>query len=446
MKTRWIAALTALLLLSGLLPSCAGFGKDELVMRYPASDDVLVNPFAGSAVWALDLSQRTVPFTLVYVNITWRELEPEEGRFDFAGIEEKYHFDHWRAAGKHLILRFGADFPSSVPHCDLPDWLAERIGGGPYDIPYGKGWCPDYTDETFLTAHRAAVTALGERYNADPFVAFVELGSLGHWGEWHVHRDAGSMPDNGIKSRVVRDYREAFPDTFRLMRRPFLAAREYGCGLYNDMTGAVEDTLEWLDWIANGDGPEDEEGLVVPMPDAWKTVPVGGELTSGIPVADQLTVGENRRNLIRMLRLSHASWIGPHSFADLKGEVPKDELSQVLRNLGYRLRADECRISGKEITLTLVNDGTAPFYFPWPVLLRLTGAEGSETILKADLDIRTVLPGSPVSVSVPIPREAAGWTRIETGIADPVTGEPAVRLAMETEVRNGWHLLVSRAE
>lgn len=86
------------------------------------------------------------------------------------------------------------DIPGDRAHADLPAWLMEKTQGRAYSCEYGQGYCPDYTDETLIQAHERVIQALAQRYDGDPFVAYVELGSLGHWGEWHVHEDAGNMP------------------------------------------------------------------------------------------------------------------------------------------------------------------------------------------------------------------------------------------------------------
>ena len=79
------------------------------------------------------------------------------------------------------------DEPGDEAHLDIPDWLYEQTGTGRwYDIAYGKGYAPDYTDPVFFAAHERLLRAVGERLGADGFVSYVELGSLGHWGEWHV--------------------------------------------------------------------------------------------------------------------------------------------------------------------------------------------------------------------------------------------------------------------
>ena len=55
---------------------------------YDTVDSVFRNPMMGFAPNA-DYFDAVGDNTLVYMDVTWRELEPEEGVFDFAGIEEE---------------------------------------------------------------------------------------------------------------------------------------------------------------------------------------------------------------------------------------------------------------------------------------------------------------------------------------------------------------------
>lgn len=91
---------------------------------------------------------------------------------------------------------------------DIPDWLYAQTGDGSwYSTDYGKGYSPDYNNATFRAAHRRVLAALGEHFGTDGFVTYVELGSLGHWGEWHIKTGEGlvPMPDEAIRDEYVAD-------------------------------------------------------------------------------------------------------------------------------------------------------------------------------------------------------------------------------------------------
>ena len=420
-----------------LLTACQAAHAPGESRTFSPTDRVLANPLTGNAVWAEDLSERARPFSLVYANLTWAELEPEEGRFAFEEAEERYHFSAWRKAGKHLILRFVMDMPSRRAHTDLPAWLAARVSGSAYRVSYGSGWCPDYADPGLIRAHRRVIAALGARYDDDPFVSFVELGSLGHWGEWHVHRRAGAMPREAVRDEYIQAYLDAFQKTHLMMRRPFRRAKEAGMGLFNDASGDLAGTLLWLDWIENGGSYEGEPGQLVPMADSWKTAPVGGELTSGVAPGRLLQRDED--TLAALFRLSHTSWIGPNSFAEVEKGKADGAYDLLMRGIGYRLRVTRCDRQGGRFRLFLTNDGIAPFYDPWPVRLKTADRHGTESVLDLPLDLRTILPGEEVSVEAGIPPDTVS---VCLAVFDPMTGLPAVHFAMDAEERDGWTVLL----
>ena len=60
-----------------------------------------------------------------------------------------------------------------------------------------------------MDAHNRAIAALGARFDGDPFVAYVEMGSLVHWGEWHIHEKIGRMPAESIRDQYLQAYLDA---------------------------------------------------------------------------------------------------------------------------------------------------------------------------------------------------------------------------------------------
>lgn len=444
---RWPTGLVIALLITALFTHAFAHA---VAVTYAASDAELVNPYIGNAVWARDTGTHEQPFTLVYADLTLADFEPEEGTFDFASFEEKNQFDRWRAEGKHLILRFVLDLPGEKKHRDIPDWLYEATGrdGTAYSIEYGRGYSPNYENETLIRAHAAAIAALGERYGNDPFVAYVQLGSLGHWGEWHVHADVGAMPPQAVYAQYVLPYIAAFPNACLLMRRPFAIAADYGLGLFNDTAGSLGSTTVWLDWIQNGGDFETTDGTeaLVPMTDAWQTAPIGGELAYGSSYTALL--GEDFAQTLSLFTQSHTSWIGPASFADItRGSDAQEALNELLRTVGYRLRVSRCEVdtsAGVRVTLFWTNDGIAPFYFDWQPTLAVTASDGTQTLYPLSLALLDILPGTTVTAGLTLPEldpEGETYT-LSVGIVDPATGEAGVALAMQAEQEELWYTLL----
>ncbi|MDO5416491.1 MAG: DUF4832 domain-containing protein [Lachnospiraceae bacterium] len=462
------------------------FGRKE---TFAPSGQVFGNPLMGYApcAWQEEVSEDV---SLLYVDITWRELEPEEGVFDWESIERENQLERWRKEGKHLVLRFLCDLPGEERHMDIPDWLYEKIQekGSWYDMEYGCGFSPDYGDETLLRCHEKAVEAMGEYLGRDGFVSYVELGSLGHWGEWHVNYHAGikRLPSEPIREQYVKPWLDAFPHAKLLMRRPFTHAKRYGLGLYNDMTGAEDSTEEWLGWIADGGGYSQtgEKDALAPMPDFWKTSPAGGEFTSSIPMKEMLET--NLEETLRLIERSHLTFLGPKT---AEKTYPKG-YEAVLSRMGYRIRISSAQLKRKGNQTMLIldweNEGAAPFYQDWPVMVYVESGDGGTAEQKEiQLALPDLVPGQKIRTETVLDSVELtgfwknGWRirRAETvgrwleagdgmeagdgagtgigasshagaviciGILDPMTGKPAVRLDMQAQQREGRTVLFSR--
>ena len=426
-----------------------GFKKRK-IKQFTETKEAFGNPLMGYArnAWYTDVSE---DISLLYMDLTWAELEPEEGVYDWTAIEKKNQLSRWKKEGKHVILRFVCDVPGDRKHMDIPEWLYEKSGkaGKWYDCAYGKGFAPDYRNQVIISCHERAVRALGEHLGQDGLVSYIELGSLGHWGEWHVSYSIGipRLPGEEIREQYVIPWIRAFPDAKILMRRPFATAEKYGLGLYNDMAGHPAETKIWLGWIREGGRYEQtgEEMAMVPMEDFWKKAPSGGELASSVPMSEMMQA--NLSETIRLLRDSHTTFLGPM--------IPEaeyvDGYVEILKNTGYRLwiAKAELKKAGKNwrLKLTWQNSGVAPLYQDWPVYIYIE-ATGGKIIEKQDIDIKisSVLPGEEIITETvlnreELPRLLEKGHRLAIGIEDPMTGRPCVRFAMDALYKDGKNYL-----
>ena len=71
----------------------------------------------------IDDDQEAGDATLRFLELTWREVEPEEGVYAWEDISRKYGLASLREQGIHLVLRFVCDVPGKDTHLDIPDWL-----------------------------------------------------------------------------------------------------------------------------------------------------------------------------------------------------------------------------------------------------------------------------------------------------------------------------------
>jgi hypothetical protein len=414
------------------------FGKQYRYSYMPQTDNAGIG-FAPMA----DYPDAAEGESLVYLEILWSDFEPEEGQYDFSALEKKYDLVRWRQEGKHAVLRFLCDNPGTQAHRDIPDWLYQKTGDGvDYTISYGKGYAPDYTNSTLIAAHRCAIEALGAYFSRDNFVLYVELGSLGHWGEWHVYSAAGlpGIPAAQVCAQYVEPYVESFKTAKLLMRRPFGFVAQYGLGVFNDMVGAADDTDEWLGWLQNG-GSYDQSPEPEPLaaqPDIWNTAPVGGEFTSSIPMENML--GGDLGGTLRQLAASHMSFLGPKC---PHGQTGSDTqaVQAVKQKLGYQYWISQAKRQGDTLVLTWRNSGAAPFYWDWPVYLYEYGGDGA--ILhrtQVSLALSSVLPGKTLQTETQLSGDN-DVVCVGIAVVDPMTDNPALHLSMNAEERSGVTML-----
>lgn len=245
-RWKWWLFGTVLLMITGIAICVL---SQRNIQKYEPSEEVFGNPLMGYAPCAWNAEVRE-DVSLLYMDVTWAELEPEEGKYNWEEIEKENQLDRWREEGKHIVLRFVCDVPGAEKHMDIPEWLYKKTdqAGTWYDVEFGKGFSPDYNKEQFIAYHRKAVEAMGEHWGQDGLISYIELGSLGHWGEWHVNYSAGiqRLPLEDVREQYVSPWVDAFPEAMLLMRRPFSHAAKYKTGLYNDMTGEPSETVHGL--------------------------------------------------------------------------------------------------------------------------------------------------------------------------------------------------------
>lgn len=417
---------------------------------FSTKDEVLINPYIGYAVMS-EREDYAELSSLVFIEVTWKELEPKEGVYDWDSVYKKNHIDKWKKAGKHAVFRFICDDPEEEAHRDIPDWLYEKTKGDgtDYDIEYGKGYSPNYANETFISCHEKVIEEIGRKFSEDDFVSYVELGSLGHWGEWHVYYSAGldRIPKSAVRSRYVSAYEKAFPGKKLLMRRPF-RERPEGAGVYNDMTGDSESTYELLGWLDNGGEfrqAEEEDGLLA-APSIWEYAPVGGEFTSGTPMDRMLSSDLDKT--VELLKASHMSFIGPKTpkLDEKKNKYYSEGLS-LLKYVGYRYTVPSVETrtglfgDSLEISLELKNIGVAPGYWDFIPYIYVETSDGSFEKYKIDADLKSLQAGNIITLKQTVSRKKAEGGNVYFGIVDGANEDVFIKLDMDTSCLGGMYYL-----
>ncbi|RYY13727.1 MAG: hypothetical protein EOO04_31395, partial [Chitinophagaceae bacterium] len=157
---------------------CACDQKAENIVVKPIEiDSTLLNPGRGftstGQTFNENLAGRLHPVSgISQQRFYWDQLEPEEGKINFALIDSI--IDKCIRNGQQLNLRVMCQ----NIEMKVPEWAMKAGVKSPF-----------YDNPVFLEKHINFIKALGARYDGNPVVCFVDIGTVGHWGEWHIDAD-----------------------------------------------------------------------------------------------------------------------------------------------------------------------------------------------------------------------------------------------------------------
>lgn len=154
---------------------------DNGISNYPITDDSLFSAFPG--------------MDHLYLRLAWSYLEPEEGVFDWSHIDE--------VVEKYVPLGYGISFRITCKETGTyPGLVGQQHNGVMYATPVwvvkagAKGtvteawgtlsWTPQWDDPVFLEKLDNFHRRFAERYDSKPWVRYVDIGSIGEWGEGHT--------------------------------------------------------------------------------------------------------------------------------------------------------------------------------------------------------------------------------------------------------------------
>ena len=471
---------------------------------YPVEDfATFANPYKGWVGWAGEYGRSEsikydqwedgafyYDYDTVYLAVRWRELQPNSDQdWELDTILEKYDIPEWIAAGKRVNFRFVMDNPEELNgagrRMDIPDWLYEELveangvdGAGTfyhdatgsmglgYDV---AGFSPNYYSEKMIERHDEIIRKLAEYFDNTSITAFVQVGSIGHWGEFHTWPDGtGIWPNPSTCAKYMEPYVKYFKNVKCGVRKPYPYAAEHDFGLFNDIFGVDAGTPEFYNYFMNGDtdmngGATDAEIAASKMPEFWKTNYSGGEFARG-QVREHITndtAKDGSKGIMSSMdqvRYTHVSWLGPCSAADLEvneiaASVYETNVLAMQKLMGYNFALEKISKVGtvKQNTATALNmvwnnEGVAPFYYEWPIELSLINGNGKVVWKQTfDGDITTWMPGrTNVNLIVTIPTSvSAGNYTLAIAIADKDTNEPGMNLAIEGGREDGRYPLYS---
>lgn len=196
---------------------CAGgFAGDTVTVKPQDTGEALINPGMGwtmhfysnvarnygSKLEPSDTLEDFPGVSTVYLRLPWAYLEPEEGKYNWAILDTPAQ--RWIAKGKKIALRLTCS--ESWMTYATPKWVKDAGAKGTF-YTHGKGpssdgnlWAPFFDDPIFIEKLEAFLAAYAERYDGNPNVEFIDVGTYGLWGEGHTH---GSSKQDSIELKKL---------------------------------------------------------------------------------------------------------------------------------------------------------------------------------------------------------------------------------------------------
>ncbi len=128
----------------------------------------------------------------------------------------------WIKAGKKIAFRFSCQDHTLL---SIPQWAMDAGIKGKWThenekhefVPYKQEFDEFWEDPVFLAKHEQFLKAFAARYDGNPDVAFVDLGSLGIYGECHYTKQPVKDPPEKFR-RIAKTHlsmlRRCLPNTY----------------------------------------------------------------------------------------------------------------------------------------------------------------------------------------------------------------------------------------
>lgn len=285
---------------------------------------------------------------------------------------------HARSRKNHVIWRIYIHYPGRK--LALPKFLIDQ--GVPLRQTKSDGLSPVYDNRIFRDALGRFITAFANEFDGNKDVAFIQLGLLGKWGEWHTHPDKNLL-SSATMDEVVWMFRSSFTKTKLQVRYPRSSAYAANMGYHDDsfgyatLSGAPNggEVQSWFFWPRVSKAGQT---------DFWKRGVMGGETYPQIQ--DEIFQGsypartKHKQDFMECVRTTHASFM-IHNDAFKDNGYSGTELRNALTahvGMGYNFQvvmvaAKSTSTSRAAVDVSVKQVGVAPFYYPLGLKLTCDG-------------------------------------------------------------------------
>jgi hypothetical protein len=344
----------------------------------------------------------------LYIRLAWAYLEPLEGQFNWDVIDQ--HIEKWISNGLGIAFRISCRETSRdriEQQYATPKWVMEAGAKGGYYLrgeqtgPEGP-WEPVFDDPVFLEKLENFLRAFSARYDGKPWLRYVDIGSIGDWGEGHTHSGSRLLYNYDQCKIHVDLYLKYFTKSQLAITDDFVYSIEnlqerekmhqyiMQTGItYRDDSPLVNYYIGAYPNTFSVRSPEYFEAVYRDTPTIFELEHYGTVKRQGNWLGEPGSLmaehgkGKTGADFFRgALELLHATYIGYHGYAH-EWLADNPELTiELLNRCGYwyflhSIEVPENLKPGEKQTLTIAweNRGVAPAYIDYDLVLRLSGPE-----------------------------------------------------------------------
>lgn len=388
---------------------------DNGIGQYPIKDDSLFDSFPGT--------------DHIYLRLAWSYLEPEEGEFDWSYINnavEKYVSKGYKISFRISCSETGRYPDNFGQKLDgvlyaTPCWVKKAGAKGVIYVDHGtKIWIPKWDDPVFLEKLDHFQKVFAARYDGKPWVRYIDMGSIGDWGEGHTASTTGIPPTMSEVKANMDIYLKNFKKSQLIAPDELLwygksdAEIKTLLAYVTDKGISLRDDSPLVDWYVQQFlhswtiiHPEFYDPLYLQKPivfelQHYRIVKKDGNWLGKNGMEKIAKYGYSGAEIMRRaIEVMHATYIGYHGYAeDWLADNP--DLTKELANYcGYwyfPIKAIvPCKMAKGENTLSVswLNKGVAPAYNVFGMVLRFEAGqpENSFDLIIRDSDNMKWLPG-----------------------------------------------------
>jgi len=330
--------------------SSGAFGGQKHTLVHPKdTGEALVNPGMG---WTMhfysnvtrNYGSKLAPsdtlddfpgVSTVYLRLPWSYIEPVEGKYNWAILDTPAQ--RWIAKGKRIALRLTCS--EHWMKYATPEWVKKAGAKGTF-YRYGKGrvkksdtWDPFFDDPVFIKKLDTFLAAVAQRYDNNPNVEFIDVGTYGLWGEGHTH--ASSKQDKIEIQKLHIDLH------LKHFKKTLLCISDDYAG--DDKPGKRFAITDYA--LSKGVTIRDDSIMIHPPPNHWYHAEMAQAFWPKLPVIIETghyggcvkRGGWDPELFLKCVEDYHASFMSIHWWPDVFLKENREVIDKINLRMGYRL-------------------------------------------------------------------------------------------------------------